>query len=273
MFSKGETTPLPAVFADGKAMPTLLRDVVFKVENDQSVPKTERVATIEYKPASSMYVVRGQVQYRDVEGTAYLEMWNVMPDGKRYFTRTLAEAPSEPMVIKMGVDMQKISGTSEWREFALPFNLMGHKPESVTLEINIVMPGKGTIEVTGLTVSDYPTFGGGEWFDARTGITIGMILGFFIGCYICLIRILVGFLMPRGIGRRLITGMFVFGIVMGFAILGVTITALLCGQSFRVWCPFIVLGVFPLVVFPVAYLTIRQKYKQVELRKMQALDA
>ena len=53
---------------------------VFKVENDQSVPKTVRVATIEYKPKSSMYVVRGNVQYRDVEGVAYLEMWNVMPD-------------------------------------------------------------------------------------------------------------------------------------------------------------------------------------------------
>jgi len=78
-------------FADGKAIPIPLPNNVFIVENDQSVQKTERVATIEHRPTSWGYVVRGRVQHRDVEGTAYLEMWSLMPDGSRYFSRTLAE--------------------------------------------------------------------------------------------------------------------------------------------------------------------------------------
>jgi len=66
--------------SNGKAIPIPLADNVFKVENDQSVQRTERVAILVFHPTSAAYVVRGRVQYRDVEGTAYLEMWNVMPD-------------------------------------------------------------------------------------------------------------------------------------------------------------------------------------------------
>ena len=105
-----------AVEIPGRATPIPLPNdvLVFKVENDQSVHKSERIATIEYRPTSSAYVVHGQVQYNDVEGVAYLEMWNVMPDGNRYFSRTLSEYGT----------MRKIQGTSEWRDFALFFNLM-----------------------------------------------------------------------------------------------------------------------------------------------------
>jgi hypothetical protein len=252
------------VFADPvPPIPIPLPDNVFKVENDQSVQKTERVATIEYKPRSSAYVVRGNVQYRDVEGTAYLEMWNVMPDGSRYFSRTLDDYGA----------MQKIQGTCDWRVFSLPFYLMELKPESVSLEINIVMPGKGTIEVTGLTVSDYPKFGGGEWFDARTGNMGGGIGGTLLVCFGALFGILCGVLVSRGKGKRLLYGALLIGEIVGVFFLVTGISAVLCGQPCHVWYPFILLGVLQTGLLPFAYLTIRQQYAQVELRKMQALDA
>jgi|GEM_PF-484734 len=242
---------------------------VFKVENDQSAPKTERVATIEYNPSSSAYVVSGEVQYLDVEGTAYLEMWNVMPDGKRYFTRTLAE-PHGLMVSDMEMQMRVISGTSDWRRFALPFYLMELKPESVTLEINIVMPGKGTIEVTGLTVSDYPTFAGGAWFDARTTNMLGGIL---LCCYGALFGILCSILVPRGKGKRLLYGMVLFAGIMEIFSLVIGLTAVLYGQPYHVWSPLVLLGVISIAVFCPLFFTIKKQYAQVELRKMQALDA
>ena len=117
-------------------------DGVFKVENNQSASKTVTVKTLDYRPTSPIYVVSGQVQYQDVEGAAYLEMWNIMPDGNRYFSRTVMDSGT----------MRKIQGTSKWRKFELPFNLMDAKPESVTLEINVVMPGKGTIELSDITI-------------------------------------------------------------------------------------------------------------------------
>src|SRR3989304_6186746 len=57
------------------------------------------------------YVVRGRVRYRGVSGEGYLEMWNVFGDGGRYFTRTLGDAGP----------LQKITGSSEWRDFGLDF--------------------------------------------------------------------------------------------------------------------------------------------------------
>ena len=259
------------VFAGGKAIPIPLPDEVFKVENDQSVQKTVTVATVEYRPTSPVYVVRGQVQYHDVEGTAYLEMRSVMPDGNRYFTRTLEEPDTGPMPRTNG-SMQRICGTSEWRDFTLPFNLMKLKPESVTLEINIVMPGKGTIEVTGLTVSELPIFAGGDWFPPHTGGMIGGIVGTFWGIYGGTVGGLCGFLVPRGKGRRWLTGLILFGFVMTILQLVIGIMAFLFCQPYHIWYPLILCSGIMLILTPMMFSTIKKGYEQAELRKMQALD-
>ena len=250
------------VFADGKVIPIPLPDDVFKVENDQSVQKTVTVATVEYRPTSPVYVVRGQVQYRDVEGTAYLEMWSVMPDGNRYFSRTLgAFGPTK-----------KIRGTAAWRKFELPFNLMKLKPESVTLEINIVMPDKGTIEVTGLTVSELPTFAGSDWFLPHTDGMIGGIVGTLWGIYGGTVGGLCGFLVPRGKGRRWLTGLILFGFGMTILQLVIGMMALLFGQPYHVWYPLILCSGIMLILTPMMFSVIKKGYEQAELRKMQALD-
>jgi hypothetical protein len=259
-------------FADGKAIPIPLPNDIFIVENDQSVQKTARIVTIEHRPASSIYVVRGQVQYRDVEGAAYLEMWNVMPDGRRSFSRTLAEHGT----------MRKIQGTSDWREFELPFNLMGHRPESVTLEINVVMPGKGTIELTGLTVSDMKTSASsavaGELYNQLTGAFIGALgglCGTFAGCLATLFCLLYMRLVPRGEGRELLTKIVVGGIVIGAICLPVGLGAIILRQPYAIWSIFVVIGVLFLLIPPFILRQMQKDYEQaaVELRKLQALDA
>jgi len=250
----------PLVFAGGKAQPIL--DGIVTVENDKSLWLSKTVATVEHRPESSIYVVRGRVQYRDVEGIAYLEMWNILPDGNRFFSRTLGEYGT----------MQSIRGTSGWREFELPANLMHLKPESVTLEINVVMPGKGTIELSGLTVSDVQTSVPGEWFNSRTGGIIGGLAGTAIGLYGALIGCLGAFLSPRGKGRRLLTGMLVFAVVVGLVLLLIGISALVLGQSFHVWYPFAFGGGILVTVFLPLFFVIKKAYEQVERRRMQALD-
>lgn len=88
-------------------------------------------------PTSNKFAVEGLIKYQNVQGDAYLEMWTVLPDGRWFFTRTVAE--SSPL--------QRISGTSGWRSFSLPFNLSGASPKYVKLEIDVFMPGAGTIEL------------------------------------------------------------------------------------------------------------------------------
>ena len=265
---------VPLAFADGEAKPIV--DGIVKVENDQSKQKSETIATLEYRPASSMYAVRGRVQYRNVEGIAYLEMWNIMPDGRRYFSRTVDEYGP----------MRKIQGNSGWREFALPFNLMQHQPESVTLEINVVMPGKGTIEVSELTVSDIPS---GvpmsdalppvvdapvvkQWFDGGTAGFYGGLAGGAVGIYGALFGCLAGFLVPRGKGRSLLIAMAALGFAVGIVSLLVGIFAVFSGQPYHVWYGFTLIGGLLVFILPVAFSTIGKQYEQFEQRRMQALD-
>ncbi len=232
----------------------------FKVENDQSEAKTVTVTTVKHTPTSSMYVVRGKVRYENVEGIAYLEMWNVLPDGSHYFSRTLGEYGT----------MQKIQGTSGWRDFELPFNLMNLKPESVTLEINVVMPGKGMIELSGLTVSDIKLGSGGT---AGLAIFLGGILGGAAGLYGAILGGIAGILVPQGKGRRLVGGLFLFGVIGGCVLLVLGVITFAFGQPFGVYFPLAFVGTDLIILLPLVYLlAVKRTYAQVELRKMQALD-
>ncbi len=250
---------LAPVFADQMLLAPL---EIFKVENGQSEAKFVTVTVVKHKPTSSQYVVQGRVQHEDVEGVAYLEMWSIFPDGSRYFTRTLGEYGT----------MQKIQGTSGWREFELPFNLMNAKPDFVTLEINIFMPGKGKIQLSSLTVSDIQTSIAGEWFSASTTGKIGGILGSGCGIFGAIIGCLGGFLVPRGKGRRLVLGLLRGGAVVGILLLSLGIVALILGQPYHVWYSFALTGGIMLLVFLPLLPIINKEYAKVELRKMQVLD-
>lgn len=91
------------------------------------------------------YALRGELRHRDVEGAAYLEMWTVLPDGGRYFTRTLAE---------MGPTGSLRGSSAGWRAVELPFDLgaSGQTPERLVL--NVVLPGAGVVDIAGLELVD-----------------------------------------------------------------------------------------------------------------------
>ena len=239
----------------------------FKAENDQSAQRTIAVTKVEYRPVSAVYVVRGNVRYENVEGAAYLEMWSVMPDGSRYFSRTLGEFGA----------MRKIQGMSAWRKFELPFNLMDAKPESVTLEINVVMPGKGSIELKGLTVGDprqtVRGMRGVEWWSNSKMELVGSFLGSALGLFGALIGCLGGILAPQGKGRRFVMSLLVFSVVTGIVLLIAGLTALCLGQPYHVWYPLVMSGGICVVVVMFIFPALRRSYAQAERRRIEALDA
>jgi hypothetical protein len=79
------------------------------------------------------FSVDATIRYSDVIGGAYLEMWTVLDDGSRYFTRTLADAG--PLAL--------MTGTSDARPISLPFELGEEGPTPARLEINLVTSGRG----------------------------------------------------------------------------------------------------------------------------------
>jgi len=86
---------------------------------------------------SVLYAIEGVLRARDVEGAGYLEMWNVFSDGTRYFSRT--QADNGPMAW--------ITGTDSDRSFQVPFNREGSDNPPIRLEINLVLPGGGSVDV------------------------------------------------------------------------------------------------------------------------------
>ena len=123
------------------------------------------------------FQIDGSVRHEDVVGTAYFEMWTVLPDGSRYFTRTLAES---------GL-LQFMTGTSEERPFSLPFELGNGGPVPTRLEINLVTEGSGKFWVGPLSIgptgAEPATTGAtsdatGLWWGLAALVVVGAVVSF-----------------------------------------------------------------------------------------------
>jgi len=103
------------------------------------------------KISSPVFALKGMIRYEDVEGDAYLQMNNDFGDAGVFFTKSLA--PSGPM--------GKISGSSHWRPFVLPFHAnQGDRagvgppvPDELTLELHL--PAAGTVTIRDVRLYQY----------------------------------------------------------------------------------------------------------------------
>lgn len=234
-----------------------------RVSNADSVPTRLPLAVLDaLSPTTKAFAVEGQIKYRDVEGEAYLEMWVVFPDGRRFFSRTLAE----------NGPLQKITGTSEWRAFSLPFNVSDQLPEYVKLEINVFMPGAGIIDISPLRIVNLSpdlfrqqTY----WWTGQTGGWIGGSLGMSIG----LLGALLAYLVRKRIAFRVVRGVLVVELVVGAVCMVAGIIAVVYSQPFMVYYPLLLVGMLACVLVAVGEFRLRRHYREIELRKMRAMDA
>jgi hypothetical protein len=184
-------------------------------------------------------------------------MWTVLPDGSKYFTRTIADQGP----------LQKIEGSSPWRPFALPFNLRGESPSFVTIEVNAVMPGPGTIDLSPLRLVDLSPPRPVWWSAQTTGRLYG-ICGGVIGVTFGLLSHLAHSRRSRSLHTLL--SWLALTVAAVFAVVG--ILAVISSQPFRVWSPPLLIAAMLFVIFPVNYYRQRRQYRDVELRKIQAMD-
>lgn len=92
------------------------------------------------------YALMGRIRTLDVKGEGFLEMWSQFPEKGRYFSRTLA--PDGPL--------QSLTGTQPWRRFALPFDAQNAPGPPKLLELNLVLPGPGTVWLGPLRLVELP---------------------------------------------------------------------------------------------------------------------
>ena len=164
---------------------------------------------------SSDYVVRGRVKYDGVVGDGYLELLNHFGEKGTYFTRTLSSSGA----------MKKLNGTSDWREFELPFHAnSGMKPQRLTL--NIVLPGQGTVTISeSVTLSSIKT--STQWWSGPQSGVFGGVAGSALG----MLGGLIGLAAWKK-SRRLTFGLCLTGILSGCAALISGLIAVGVGQPF-----------------------------------------
>ena len=206
------------------------------------------------------YEVRGNVRYSSVSGTGYLEMWSVFPDGGRYFSRTLDTTGS----------MAALTGTSDWRPFELPFFLQGGVPPT-RLEINVVLPGGGSVDVGPLQIAKLAAGDvgrNGAWVSDQMLGAVGAVVGSMIG----LLGATVGVLAGRGRGRRFVLRAMTGVVVVGVGLIGLAGVALVVGQPSSVVALAALTGSICVIAFGAALPRVRRTYAEAELRRMRAMD-
>jgi hypothetical protein len=207
--------------------------------------------------AAEGYAVTGEVRYEGVQGQAFLEMWSVLPDGGRYFSRTMD--PSGPMGI--------LTGDSDWRAFGLPFYLNGAAPPE-RLEINVVLPGTGTVSVRNLRLGGLETMPHAGWWSDRTAGLVGGIGGGVIGVF----GALIGWLVSKHRARNFTLTAMAIVTVLGAALLAAGGVALATAQPYGTWFPLLLGGTIMVFVFGFNWSKAKRAYAEAELRRMQARD-
>ena len=206
------------------------------------------------------YQITGTVQYRDVEGEGYLEMWSHFPDGSRYFSRTLGSVGPTA----------RISGSSLERDFALPFFLNEDTPAPRRLEVNVVLPGRGHVRLANLRLASIAGAGAapGAWWSPRTGGLVGGIGGSLVGA----LGGAIGLLISLGRARRVVEATLMAILAVGVASAAAGLVALATQQPYEVYYPLLLNGILDVVIVLGVRGTVRKRYEAVELRRMQACD-
>jgi len=210
------------------------------------------------------FAIRGNVRCEDVEGEGYLEMWTVFPDGKRYFSRTLGSWGT----------MEALGGTSGWRPFVLPFHIRKTTARPSKLVVNVVLPGRGTVEVGPVELAEFapgedPVAMPGQWWGDGQGGLLGGGFGILMGLF----GAVVGTLGGRGKARRFVLAALKVLFAAGLVCLVVLAVALIDGQPFPVFFPLLIAGLLCTVLPARMIPMMRKRYEDLELRKIAARDA
>ena len=261
-FNWKDLTSLPAnttlVSADGRS--------ALKIDNTNEAPLQVALLTID-KPGITavMYNVRGEVRYEGVKGDGYLEMWNYFPPAKPglaeegYFSRTLGDSG----------EMGKITGTSGWRPFLLPFDSTGSTGAPAKLQINLILKGRGIVYLSPLKLMQYSgAKSSGAWWSDRSAALVGSWAGGLLGC----LGALIGALSSMGKGRRFVVAALKVQCFLGIGSGIAGLFALVTKQPYAVYYPLLLIGILLGSLCGGLLPGINKRYEELELRRMQSLD-
>lgn len=102
----------------------------------------------------------------------------------------------------------------------------------------------------------------GAWFGAIAGGGGGTLVGCFGG--------LIGYLAPRGKGRRFVLSTMAVIVVLGMVVLGIGAFAMVSGQPYGIWYPLVLCGGLFAIIVGCLFPAVRRRFEQAERRRMEA---
>ncbi len=240
------------------------RDALDRVEGSATggvQPTTHTVLVWLAPPVKGRsYSLNGRVEYTGVEGRGYLEMWSHFGSEGSFFSRTLAN--SGPL--------RSLRGDSPARAFTLPFDTgdSGLVPDRI--ELNIVLPGPGSVTVSDLHWSggDVAGVAPGSWWSQRAAGLLGAVAGACLG----MLGALVGVLGGRGRARPAVMTALALCAALGVLALGAGASAVLVAQPAHVSGPLLGIGALALLLSGIGYRSAQRRYEDLEFRRMRAID-
>ena len=216
-----------------------------------------------------VYALKGMVRYENVQGEGFLQLDNHFGELGTFFTKGLASAGP----------MGKISGSSDWRPFVLPFyantgdQADGASPLPEKLSLSLFLPGSGTVSVAEVGLYQYvpgenPLQSTGQWFGNSTAGLLGGLGGGLIGLW----GAMIGILSSRGKARRFVLSSANALFVIGIASLVGGVAALATTQPYAVYYPLLLIGIILVAVFGKMRGSLLARYEQLELKQMQSMD-
>ncbi len=224
--------------------------------------------------SSPVYALKGRVRYENVTGDAFLQMDNDFGELGTFFTKSLAERGP----------LEKISGSSDWRPFVLPFYANSgasddtEAPRPAKLSLSLYLPGEGTVSIADVALFQYASGadplrqvqqGGTAWFDSRTAGLIGGIGGAVLGLW----GALIGFLSSRGKARLFAIASANAILVIGIVTLVFGGVAMAAGQPYSVYYTLLLMGGIMVFVIGLLRRSLVARYEAVELQRMRSMDA
>lgn len=220
--------------------------------------------------SSSVYALKGMIRYAGVQGDGFLQMDNHFGERGTFFTKSLA--PSGPL--------GRISGSSDWRPFTLPFNASGGDPAGGAaplpekLSLALYLPGPGTVSIRDVALYQYaagedPLGSTRQWFSNRDAGLLGGIGGALLGLW----GALIGIVASRGLARGFVLASANAMLVLGIVCLVGGVSALATSQPYAVYYTLLLIGIMLVVVMGKLRGTLSARYEQLELKKIQSMDA
>ena len=167
--------------------------------------------------------------------------------------------------------LKSLKGSSDWRRFVIPFSSKEGGPPPARLDLNVVLPGRGTVYLGSLRLVQYgpaedPAATTGQWWDGRFPGLFGGILGSLVGC----LGALIGWLTSTGKARRVALGATKFMMLLGVLALIAGGIALGQSQPYAVFYPLLLIGGLCATLPAALFGSIRKRYEEMELRTMRA---